>query len=304
MPATTDAEEPVQKRTHSIDVGGEIRIHATEKGTANTGPVVLLLHGLGVGSLYWDLPVQGYSTMDYLTGRGLRVYAIDHRGYGRSSSVPGDGVRAENVVDDISSVIDFIREEAAVDRICLVGHSWGGMVAVMVAAKRRECLHSLVLMSMPYSRLPPAYLERTRARPQSAAAVNGWIPNEGHLTLQERLYSFDPEVLQSYQEIVSSNYPRVPLGIIADVAALPHAASVPSIECPTLTIFGSLEQVVDPLDAVSMLEDLNVAQKDLIIVGNVGHQPLLERLAHARVDRAIADWALEHRRGGRESADS
>lgn len=280
--------------THDIEVGPGVTVRVVEKRAAADGPAVLLVHGLGVGGGYWDLPAAGYSTMDYLVGRGLRAYALDHRGYGRSTSVSGFSVRAETAARDVACVIDFIRSRAGVERVCLVGHSWGGIVSSMAAAARPDSVDSLVLIGMPYRRLHRQFQERIGFMRAAGAPVDGWMPNPSHLGLEDRLFAHDPEVLDAYKRMVETDYPSIPIGIMDDCQELPHEDSLTQIACPVLVVCGTLETVVDRGDMLDLLDDLRSVQKELAFVGNVGHLAGLEKLAHRRIDRAVADWALEH----------
>lgn len=279
--------------THDLEVSPGVTIRVVEKWAAENGPAVLFVHGLGVGGGYWDLPVAGYSTMDYLVGRGLRAYSLDNRGYGRSTSVSGSSVRAETAARDVAGVIDFIRSHSGVEGVCLVGHSWGAMVASMVAAAYPASVDSVVLIGMPYRRLHRQFQERLGVMRTACTPADGWMPNPTHLGLEDRLYAYDPEVLDAYKRMVEADYPLIPVGILDDCQDLPHAGSLPHLGCPVLVLCGSLETVVDRADMLDLLDDLQSVQKELMFVGNVGHLAGLEKLAHRRIDRVVADWALE-----------
>ena len=67
--------------------------------------------------------------------RGYAVYALDHRGHGRS-----DGARVwiDDVADyltDLKAFCDLVRVEQPHGRIYLVGHSMGAMIATAYAAR-------------------------------------------------------------------------------------------------------------------------------------------------------------------------
>lgn len=283
--------------SHEIAVGGGVGLHVTETKTGDQGPPVLLLHGLGIGGRYWDLPVPGYSTVEHLAARGLRTFALDHRGYGRSSRVPGESVRIENAAGDVAAVLDFVQAEAAGAPVCLVGHSWGAMVASVVAARRPDAVGSLVLIGMPYRLVHPVFQEELAALRSAFEPTDGWIENPTHIGLEDYLFSYDPEALEAYKGIVEREYATIPLGVLDDCRDLPHADSPALVRCPTLVVYGTLEDVVERADMLALMDDLPAVDKDLLVVGNAGHLMGLEKHSHARVDRAVADWALEHAGG-------
>ena len=304
---------PTSRLDHDLEVTPGVTVHVIEKwadGGGNPagavpaagggppsghGATVLLVHGLGVGGGYWDLPAPGYSTMDHLAARGLHVYALDHRGYGPSSPVAGSSVRAENAAGDVAAVIDFIRSRSDGRAVCLVGHSWGAIVAAMAAAARPASVASLVLIGMPYRRLHPQFRERIGVMRAAGASADGWLPNLTHLGLEDRLFAHDPAVLAAYQRMVEAHYPRIPVGILDDCLELPHIDSVAHLACPVLVVCGTLETVVDRGDMLDLIDDLPAAEKELVLVGNVGHLAALEKGSHMRLDHQMAEWALAHR---------
>ena len=161
--------------------GGGITIKLRARETRHEGPIALLLHGLGIGSGYWDLPVPEYNTMDYLAAQGITTYAMDHRGYGGSSPVPGESVIVANAREDVQAVLDFLGERRGGRRIALVGHSWGGMVAAAVAADEPERISCLVTIGTPFRRLHPAFADLVPALRAAPGSVDGWLPNQTHL---------------------------------------------------------------------------------------------------------------------------
>src|SRR5262249_57556479 len=81
-----------------------------------------------------DVPVDGFSWMDYLAARGYDVYLLDVRGYGRSTRPPEMAekpdahppiVRSDVAIRDIGVVVDFILARRNIPRLNLIGWSWG-----------------------------------------------------------------------------------------------------------------------------------------------------------------------------------
>ncbi len=103
--------------------------------------LALCLHGFPEHAVSWrhQLPV--------LAALGLRVWAVNQRGYGRSSR-PGriaDYAMPE-LLDDVAALIDASGAKSVV----LVGHDWGAMVAWHFAAGRLRPLERLVIMNVPH----------------------------------------------------------------------------------------------------------------------------------------------------------
>jgi pimeloyl-ACP methyl ester carboxylesterase len=84
--------------------------------------------------------------------RDYRVARYDRRGYGRSAPHPGPFDMAHQV-DDLATII--ARHRRPTDRACIVvGHSYGGNVALATADRRPDLLDAVVTYESPLSWFP------------------------------------------------------------------------------------------------------------------------------------------------------
>lgn len=105
--------------------------------------VLLLVHGLGAhGGWFIDMGNE-------LAASGLSVYAVDHRGFGRSEGPPGHVERGVNYIQDLVAVLKEIRSRHASEdaRFFLLGHSMGGIFAAHLAAKHGELLNGIIFLN-------------------------------------------------------------------------------------------------------------------------------------------------------------
>jgi pimeloyl-ACP methyl ester carboxylesterase len=98
------------------------------------GPPIVLLHGLASNSRWWIL-------VGPLLAKRFRVLAFDQRGHG-GSAAPDDGYDFASVVGDLAAFVD----ELDLERPVIVGHSWGGNVALEYAATHPERPAGIVLV--------------------------------------------------------------------------------------------------------------------------------------------------------------
>jgi pimeloyl-ACP methyl ester carboxylesterase len=101
---------------------------------AGRGPSVLCLHAGGANSSQWR------ALMEQLSG-AFRVLACDMSGCGRSPAFPPD--RPYSLDEEVAFLDPAF--EAAGEPFHLVGHSYGGAVALKAALRHRGRLESLVL---------------------------------------------------------------------------------------------------------------------------------------------------------------
>lgn len=104
-----------------------------EQGSGPTA--VLLLHGVGGGRAIWADAASG--TAAAVAQAGYRALALDFPGYGDSAGTPTLDAMVQAVLD----LIAHVRAE----RVLLLGHSMGGMVAQELAARAPQAVQGLIL---------------------------------------------------------------------------------------------------------------------------------------------------------------
>ena len=103
-------------------------------------PAVVLISGSGPQDRDGAIPgVPGYHPFrqiaDALGRRGIAVLRLDDRGFGASGGDPSRATTAD-LADDARAALEFLRGRGDIDpeRLALIGHSEGGIIAPMVAA--------------------------------------------------------------------------------------------------------------------------------------------------------------------------
>lgn len=86
---------------------------------------------------------------DHLTRKGYIVLRVDDRGIGKSTGIFSEAT-SEDFAKDVNSSVDYLlsRKEVNKNKIGLIGHSEGGMIAPMVAAARKD-INYIVLLAGP-----------------------------------------------------------------------------------------------------------------------------------------------------------
>jgi pimeloyl-ACP methyl ester carboxylesterase len=128
----TNAERATNGESRVVDLGGPV--HYVDFGGPESGPAVVLVHGLGGSHLNWDLFAP------LLNGRA-RVWAIDLPGFGRSEP---DGRTAS--VSANAAVLQRFLAEVVTEPAILVGNSMGGMLSILAAGERPDAVTGLVLL--------------------------------------------------------------------------------------------------------------------------------------------------------------
>ena len=123
----------------------------TRSDTAAAVPGVVLVAGSGPqdrdGTIMGHRPFRVLA--DALTRRGLAVLRFDERGVGESEGTQA-GVTTADFATDVRAALHTLAERPGVDaeRVGIIGHSEGGLIAPMVAT-RTDTASFLVLLAAP-----------------------------------------------------------------------------------------------------------------------------------------------------------
>lgn len=127
----------------SVDLpaGGWTRVTIGRRGvevyTVGTGSPVLFLHG-------WGLSPRSYrGAIEALARGGYRVYAPSLPGFGRSDAL---GLRQQNVLGVAVHIAEILDRLPIAEPVHVVGHSFGGGVAMRLAAIHPDRVRSLTLV--------------------------------------------------------------------------------------------------------------------------------------------------------------
>jgi 3-oxoadipate enol-lactonase len=106
--------------------------------TLGSGPVILMLHGIGGGHLAFAPQVETFA------GSGYRAVAWNMPGYGHSA--PVDPYNFKALANSCIALIEsLIGADEKRKNVILLGHSMGGMVAQEVIARRPDLVSKLIL---------------------------------------------------------------------------------------------------------------------------------------------------------------
>ena len=118
-----------------ITSSDQTKLYVQEFGSGE--PLILLAGGPGLNAIYMESIWKNLS-LNY------RCIVLDQRGTGKSilPKVDSISLTMQNYIRDL----EVLREELKLDKITLIGHSWGGMLAMEYAAKYPEKLERLILL--------------------------------------------------------------------------------------------------------------------------------------------------------------
>ena len=268
-----------------------LRMYYRSQGTGT--PIVLLSGGPGFEVDYM-LPVAEFFP-------NHRKILLEQRGTGRSrpQKFGSDDLTLRTVVQDLESLREHLKQE----RLFLVGHSWGGMLAMAYAAAHPDRIDRIILIDSggPTLEFTAGFGDNihSRLRPEDEEAQRYWKEAAKQGISGDKIaiesvraivpgYFFDrAKALAFAAQLKESSYHHdVNTGLMADLArSYDLRPGLHAVDRPVLIIEGHQDPVGD-----KTAEDIHSAIKSstLVYLDKCGHFPWLEQPDAFR--RAIASF--------------
>jgi len=220
---------------------------------AGQGQPILILHGWGSSSDSW-IEVQRNLVQD-----GYKVIVPDLPGFGKTGP-PSEVWGVEDYADFVFSFAEAI----GWDKFSLLGHSFGGQVAIQYSLTYPHTLETLILAAAAGIRRKPGVKVRTI---KYIAKILGFflqlIPSKG---LREGMrYNL-------YMAIRKPDYERVQ-GVMREVfrrvISQDLGPLLSGVKTPTLVVWGEKDDSIPVEDAYTMKK--NIPEAQLEVIPNINH---------------------------------
>lgn len=250
---------------------------------------VVLLHGKNFNGAYWK------TTVEALAKEGYRVIVPDQIGFGKSSKPIGYQFTFQQLAQNTKAVLD----ELKIDKIYLLGHSMGGMIATRFTLMYPETVEKLILenplgledwkLVAPYASIDQNYQTELKANYESTKKYQSGFYYDNHWKPE-----YDEWVYLLTGWTKSPDYPQVAL-VNAKTSDMiftqPVVYEFQNIKTPTLLIIGTRDRtaigknnVKDPVVAAKMGQyqilgketQQKIKGSKLVEIENVGHLPHIE----------------------------
>ena len=252
--------------------------------------VVVISHGAGEHSGRYQRVALALAELGY------PVYALDHRGHGRSGGRRALVDRLDNAAADLDVLIDLARREHPDVPLFLLGHSLGGTIALCYVLRHQDKLDGLILSGpVAVIDLPPAPV---RLAVNALSAVAPWMPVLG---VDPAVVSRDPAEVEAYRTDPLVHHGKLPLRTVAEIAAATEAfpEQVGSLTLPILLVHGSEDRLAPMQGSRMVHKRVSSEDKTLEIYDGFFHEVLNEPPEdRARVLADIVTWLQAHTHGG------
>ena len=226
-----------------------VKLHVVKQGPED-GAVILMLHGFPE---YW----YGWrKQMSFLAAKGYRVWVPDQRGYNLSDKPEAvNAYHTDELVQDVAGLI----EATGKDKVTLVGHDWGGIVAWQAARACPERIGRLVILNAPHEAAMTHYLPRhpfqlirssyiffflLRGLPEKLVEQSDWKLGISALKDSSNEGTFTQKDLELYKKAWSQPFAMRSMinWYRANLKSLTMPELDPTVTVPTLIIWGRKDQ--------------------------------------------------------------
>src|SRR5689334_25340492 len=248
-------------------------------GTPN-GHTVVLLHGNNFAGFYWGGPI------DALRKEGFRVIVPDQIGYGRSSKP----IITYNF-DDMARNTRLVLQRLRIEKVMVIGHSMGGMLAARFATQYPAMVERLVLYNpiglvdgrfdRPLESADDAYKRNLASTYDTVkAALMRYVSHNPAAWSAE----FEKYARVRYAWTLSADWPRLAMvqTLLGQAIYLDPVVDVwAHIKAPTL-VFGGAEDSLPGSAAVFkermkfVSETIPEGNARLLLIPGIGHVPHME----------------------------
>ena len=249
---------------------------------------ILLMHGSTYSSHEFDINYEDYSLVRRLAREGYAVWRLDVAGYGQSGKVE-DGLMPDTAyaAEDIRAAMELISNETGMDKIDLLGWSWGTMTTGLYAAEYPEHLDKLVLYAPILSGIGEAEItEPFNHNDWAGAAEDFQTKEDGSFDLEVT----DPVLIEMfcsscwhYDGDSSPNAWRKDALVSEDNVLI----DLTKITVPTLVICGDKDPYLN-MDLVKTSTDLLPDGSELKVIPGGSHIVLYEKNCYREFQDSVA----------------
>ena len=247
--------------------------------------IIVLVHGIGEHTGRYT------HVAEWLTDQGYAVYALDHRGHGRSEGNRVDFDRFTQLVDDLTLYVQQVMSSNPDKRVFVYGHSMGALISLLYVLENQDKLAGWVSSATPLDidTTQPAFVVTL------GTLLSKVLPKLHLLALDLDALSRDPAVVAAYKDdpLVYTRPTRLRVGAELIASARYARAQLSRLTLPIFVIHGTADQVTPPSGSERIVADASSEDKTLKLYPNLYHE-LHNEPEQQQVLGDIVDWLNAH----------
>jgi proline iminopeptidase len=253
--------------------GGKLYYEVIGTGT----PLVLLNGGPGFDHTYLHIAIA-WDTL----AKSRRLVFYDQRGDGRSSQLkPGQSCTLADQIEDL----DALRAHLGLDKMDILGHSWGGYLAMAYAARHPEHVAHMILVDSAapkwsdnlvlFSEVFPETAERRDAF-AFAEEMGDKAASDASLHQYLTMLFYSPEKRDAFVKQMSADafHADVNKAVTGDLGRFDLNPELRKFQFPVMVATGRFDMNVAPVVAYRIHQA--IAGSRFVVFEHSGHLPFYE----------------------------
>ena len=241
--------------------------------------VVVISHGLNAHSGLYEWAAQQF------TSNGLAVYALDHRGRGRSEGERFFVEKFSDWTEDLATFIDIVKSREPGLPVFLLGHSAGGVIASGYTLAHQDEIAGLIVEDIAYQ-IPAPDIALAILKGVSKVAPHAHV-----LKLKNEDFSRDPAVVAALNADPLIAGEKQPSETVAELVRADELLkkNFQKITLPLLILHGTADKVTKPHGSQEFYEKTGSSDKTLKLYEGHFHD-LLADIGKQQVMADIEAW--------------
>jgi acylglycerol lipase len=245
--------------------------------------VVIISHGFNShgGQYFW--------VAEQFLAAGLAVYALDHRGRGKSGGERFYVEKFADYVDDLATFIQFAKSQEPGLPAFLLGHSAGGVVSCQYAAQHQAELAGLICESFAFQVPAPDVVLAV------LKGLSHLAPHAHVLKLKNEDFSRDPKVVETMNNDPLIAGESQPAETVAEMVRADEQLKneFPLITLPLLILHGTQDKATKPSGSQLFYDTAGSSDKTLKLYDGAFHD-LLNDIDKEKVMADVLSWINSH----------
>ena len=244
--------------------------------------VVVIAHGFNSHGGHYEW------VGEQLVASGYAVYALDHRGRGKSDGERFFIEKVGEYVNDLASFVQLAKSREPGLPVFLLGHSAGGVISCVYTLEHQAELAGLICESFAFQVYAPDF---------GLAVLKGishLAPHAHVLKLPNQFFSRDPKVVEAMNEDPLIAHEVQPTLTVAELVRADERLKkeFPLIKLPLLILHGTDDRVTKPGGSQLFYDNAGSPDKTLKLYEGHYHD-LLNDIGKEQVLADIQHWLNE-----------
>ncbi|MBI4238142.1 MAG: lysophospholipase [Deltaproteobacteria bacterium] len=275
---------PVSGTLSSFAVNSGLRLYYEWWVPRAPRAMLVVVHGLAEHSGRYGALVR------HCVARGFGVALYDQRGHGQSDGPRGHFDHVQDLLSDLAQFVQFTKESHPGVPVILVGHSFGGQLALNFVVRYAKGLRGLIVSSPNIAlKMKLAWWKRLCGEQLYRIAPRLRVGNN----IDPRWLSNDPDVVRAFEQdprICRTLTLHAAREIMRNLDVVMALAS--RIHIPALFLHAGDDRICDPEATRRFFRRVPVTRKRLKIYEGMQHE-IFNEVKRAAVFADVEEWLTE-----------